>query len=453
MSGKILWGEGLFLRPQHFQQQDHYHEERLHRTAALLHPYAWGIGALQVDRDALANDTLRLLELSLRFPDGELYSAPGGDELPDAIDLGQLPQSVQTVTYHAALPGFKPYGANFSGHRTNGADGADAANAARFRQLDRDTPDLYTQAASAQLTYLRKTVRLVSDAEPLDAYVHVPVLRLRRAATGGFELDGSFVPPCLTIKSAPLLFLQLRRLLDALQAKVSALYGHHREPSRHVIEFRSGDMSSFWLLHTASTACATLAHYFHHPSLHPERLYEQLLSLAGSLMTFSKSWTLADLPPYQHADPGPAFATLHQIIRELLDTVISSRYFAIALREVKPSYWHGMLDSEKIDDKTTFYLAVSGDTPASELVDVVPLRLKIGAPDDVEKFVLSAMPGVRLVHAPQVPAAVPVRPDAVYFAIEAKGQMYERMLQAQSISIYVPGSMADVKPDLVAVTS
>ena len=91
------------------------------------------MGALQVDRDALANDTLRLLELSLRFPDGELHSAPGGDELPDAIDLGQLPQSVQTVTYHAALPGFKPYGANFSGH--NG-DNGEAANAARFRQLE-----------------------------------------------------------------------------------------------------------------------------------------------------------------------------------------------------------------------------------------------------------------------------------------------------------------------------
>ena len=26
MSSKILWGEGLFLRPQHFQQQDRYHE-------------------------------------------------------------------------------------------------------------------------------------------------------------------------------------------------------------------------------------------------------------------------------------------------------------------------------------------------------------------------------------------------------------------------------------------
>lgn len=451
MSSKILWGEGLFLRPQHFQQQDRYHEQRLLQSVQALHPYAWGVNQLQIDRDALANNSLRLLELSLRFQDGEFYDAPGADDLPDAVDLGQLQQSQQTITYYAALPAFKSFGGNF-GDGSERAAGT-GASAVRYHQHNADTPDLYTHAAPAQLSYLKKTLRLVSEFEPRDSYTHFPLLRLRRAATGGFELDAAFVPPSLTIRSAPLLFLQLRRLLDALQAKVSALYGHHREPSKHVIEFRSGDMSSFWLLHTASSAFASLTHYFQHPALHPERLYEQLLSLAGALMTFSKSWTLADLPAYQHADAGPAFATLHQIIRELLDTVISSRYFAIALREVKPSYHHGMLDSGKIDDKTTFYIAVSAAMPASELVDVVPLRFKVGAPDDVDKFVLSAMPGVRLQHAPQVPAAVPVRPDACYFAIEAKGQMYERMLQAQSISIYVPGGMNDLKLDLVAVTS
>ncbi|NVM80115.1 type VI secretion system protein ImpJ [Duganella sp. SG902] len=442
MSSKILWGEGLFLRPQHFQQQDRYHEQRLHQSVLALHPYAWGVNQLQVDRDALANHSLRVLSLSLRFQDGEFYDAPGADDLPDAVDLSQLPQSQQTVTYYAALPAFKPFGGNFGD-----------SGAVRYLQHNQDTPDLYTHAAPAQLSYLKKTVRLVAEFEPRDSYTHFPLLRLRRAATGGFELDASFVPPSLSVRSAPLLFLQLRRLLDALQAKVSALYGHHREPSKHVIEFRSGDMSSFWLLHTASSAFASLTHYFQHPALHPERLYEQLLGLAGALMTFSKSWTLADLPAYSHSDPGPAFATLHQIIRELLDTVISSRYFAIALREVKPSYHHGMLDSGKIDDKTTFYIAVSAAMPASELVEVVPLRFKVGAPDDVDKFVLSAMPGVRLQHAPQVPAAVPVRPDALYFSIEAKGQMYERMLQAQSISIYVPGGIHDLQLELVAVTS
>jgi type VI secretion system protein ImpJ len=446
MTGKVLWGEGLFLRPQHFQQQDKYHEIRLHESVKAVHPYAWGVNQLQVDRDALATNTLRILALSLRFQDGELYDAPGADELPETVDLGQLPQSQQGVTFYAALPAFKPFGGNF-------VQPGQVANGQRFTQANVDTPDLYTEAAQAQVAYLRKTLRVVSEHEPRDSYIHFPLLRLQRAGTGSFELDPAFVPPSLSVAAAPILFQQLRRLLDALQAKVGALYGHHREPSRNVIEFRSGDMSSFWLLHTASAAYAALTHPFNHPALHPERLFEQMLGVAGGLMTFSKSWTLADLPAYQHNDPGPSFAKLHQIIRELLDTVISSKYFAIALNQVRPSYYNGMLDSGKIDDKTAFYVAVSADMPAIELVDVVPLRFKVGAPDDVEKFVLSAMPGVRLQYAPQVPAAVPVRPDTCYFLVDSKGQMYERMLQAQSISIYVPSGMKELKLELVAVTS
>jgi type VI secretion system protein ImpJ len=182
-------------------------------------------------------------------------------------------------------------------------------------------------------------------------------------------------------------------------------------------------------------------------------LYEQLLGLAGALMTFAKTHSLADLPPYKHDEPGPAFARLHAIIRELLDTVISSKYFSIALTETKPSFHYGVLDSGKIDEGTVFYLAVSADMPALELVDIVPMRFKVGAPDDVEKFVLSAMPGLRILHAPQVPAAVPVRPDVHYFCIEARGALYERMLGAQSISIYVPSGIRELVLELVAVTS
>jgi len=446
MSSKVLWGEGLLLRPQHFQRQDAYHEHRLHKSIHTLHPYAWGVERLQVDRDALSSNVLRILDLALRFQDGELVDAPTVDELPGNVDLAAQQQSVQAITYYAALPGLKPFSGNF-------AQPGQDVNTARFMQSNQETPDLYTQAAPAQLSYLKKTVRLVSEFEPRDSYIHFPLLRLRRAATSGFELDDAFVAPSLSLGAAPAVFLQLRRLLDALNAKVSALYGHHREPSRNVVEFRSGDMSSFWLLHTASAACATLTHYFHHPGMHPERLYEQLLGVAGGLMTFSKSWKLADLPVYQHADPGTSFSKLFQIVRELLDTVISSKYFAIVLNETRPSYHHGVLDSGKIDDKTTFYIAVSAAVPALELVDMVPLRFKVGAPDDVEKCVLSALPGVRLQHAPQLPAAVPVRPDTCYFILDAKGQMVERMLQSQSISIYVPSGMKELKLELLAVAA
>jgi type VI secretion system protein ImpJ len=63
------------------------------------------------------------------------------------------------------------------------------------------------------------------------------------------------------------------------------------------------------------------------------------------------------------------------------------------------------------------------------------------------------MPGVRLVHAPQVPAAVPVRPGAYYFTLEARGPLYERMLQAQSVTVYVPAGVQDLKLELIAVNA
>jgi type VI secretion system protein ImpJ len=443
---KVLWGEGLFLRPQHFQQQDQYHEARLHQTARALHPYLWGVRHVDWDYDALKTNRLRLQALSLIFHDGEIIDAPSSDMLPAAVDLSALPPSVQEVTWYAALPSLAPGGGNAS-------PAGQAQGGARYSQATRETADLYTGAVGADVSFLKKVVRLVSDQEPLGAFDCVPVIRLRRTVTGGFEADPSFIPPALSIISAPGLKALLDRLMDALQAKVQSLQGHMREPSRNVIEFRSGDVSSFWLLHTVSTSAAALMHYVRNPELHPERLFESLLGLAGAMMTYSKQYSLIHLPAYRHDNPALCFSALDRIIRDLLDTVISTKYFAIALTEEKPSYHLGKLDSGKIDQRTTLYLAVSASLSALELVEIVPLRVKVGAPDDVEKCVLSAMPGVKITHAPQVPAAIPVQPDTYYFALEGKGMLYEQMLKAQSISIYVPSGMRDLRLGLIAVTA
>ncbi len=443
-ASKVLWGEGLFLRPQHFQRTDAYHESRLHQTANALHPYAWGVRSIQIDQEALSNNTLRFIDLSVIFPDGEIYQAPQNNALPSAISLADIPLAHQSITYSLAIPATNLHGGNSAEPQTS--------IGARYTHHREETIDLFTQASPGELVYLNTQARLVSEFESLDSFVYIPIARLRREATGGFTLDPDFMAPSISIKSNATLFLQLRRLMEALQAKVNALYGHHREPSKNVIEFRSGDIASFWLLHTASAAFASLTHLYHNPVLHPERYFEQLLHLTGQLMTFSKGHTLADLPAYKHDDPSPSFIKLHAMIKDLLDTVISSRYFAINLSEIKPSYHSGRLDSGKIDDKTIFYLSVSADMPALELVDIVPLRFKVGAPDDVDKFVLSAMPGVRLMHSPQVPAALPVKPDTYYFTVENKGPLYERMLQAQSLSIYVPSGIQNLQLELIAVT-
>lgn len=444
-TSKVLWGEGLFLRPQHFQRQDAYHEARLADQARVLHPYAWGLRRLVVDTDALASNVLRLDQLQLVLPDGEPFNAPQADPLPPPVSLQAVPAAQTDLVFHAAMPALRPQGSNFS------PEGQEADAGLRYLQHTQAAPDWYTAAAPAPLSSLQRCLRLLPDGAARDHLVHMPLLRLRRAAAGGFELDTTFLAPSAHIAATPALPALLRRLLDVLQAKVDALVGLHREPSRHVIEFRSGDVASFWLLHTASSAFARLVHLHHHAALHPERLFQELLHLAGALLTFSKASTLADLPVYDHLRPGQAFQRLDALIRDLLETVISTRCFAIALHEAKPSYHSGRLDSDRIGERTRFVLGVKSALPLIELVDLVPLRLKVGAPDDVDKLVLSATAGVVLTHAAQVPPAVPVRPGAAYFMVEPRGPLYERMLQARNATLYVPAGIPELELELFAL--
>lgn len=444
-TSKVLWGEGLFLRPQHFQRQDAYHEWRLAEQARTLHPYAWGVRRMKIDVDALAAGVLRFDELQLVLPDGDLYAAPQDDPLPDPVSLAGVPAGTAEVVFHAALPPMRSHASNFT------PLGQSADGSMRYAQRNQPAIDWFTAAAESDISTLGRCLRVLPDTLPRDHLVSLPVCRLRRSGAGAFEVDQRFVPPCTATGASPTLHAMVRRLLDVLQAKVDALYGFHREPSRHVIEFRSGDIASFWLLHTASSAYARLSHLYHHPLLHPERLYESMLELAGALMTFSRSATLADLPPYDHQDPGRCFGRLDALVLELLETVISTRCFAVALEEVKPSFHLARLDSQKIDAQTQLFLCVQSALPLVELVEIVPPRFKVGAPDDVDKLVLSATAGVRLTHTPQVPAAIPVRPQSVYFALDARGPLYERMLQAHSAMLYAPAGIPELRLELFAL--
>lgn len=444
-NAKILWGEGLFLRPQHFQQQDAHAEAMSRRTLLAANPYAWGVRDLELDLDSLKSGILRFNRIDAIFANGDFFTAPDVDQLPPPLALDPAVAEEGATEFFLALH-------HLNGHGGNCTESATDSGQARYLIIPRETPDLFTDAAEADIATLSKISHLKSANEPRDQFLTLPLVRIRRTSSNGFEVDAAFLPPAISLRSAPPLYMLLRRQIDALLAKVEALYGLHREPSKNVIEFRSGDIASFWLLHTASSACATLTHLFRNPETSPERLFQELLRLAGGLMTFSKGYSLNDLPSYDHAQPGPCFTRIEQILRELLDTVISTRYFAIALTLAKQAFYTGHLDSEKINTETAFYLGVTAAHPQSEIIESIPLRIKIGAPDDVEKLVLSAMSGVRLTHATQVPAPIPVRPGACYFALDAHGALYERMLKAQSVMIYAPESYRDLKIEMIAVT-
>ncbi len=443
-ANRILWGEGMFLRPQHFQQQALFSEQAIAQLSRQIHAYPWGVRTVEIDTEALRAGQVCANTLELVYQDGVYVNAPGSDPLPAARNLTDIAQAGTETLVYACLPILNAFGGNSS------APDAVSARPARFSSELVATPDLHTNALETEVTALRANVRILLAQENRDGHQCVPIARICKNATGVWTLDETYVPPLLGIEGSPPLKLMMRRLLDIMLVKSQALAGSHRERLKSVVEYGTSDISSFWLLHTVNRTFPLLNH-FSRTGAHPEALYALLAQLCGELMTFSSTLTLGDIPAYDHDGLTQVFGKIDSILRDLLETVISNRYAVIPLINTKPSFFVGRLESERLVENVDFYLSVSSELPATQVLDTVPLKLKIGSPDDVEKILNSALPGVRMAHAAQTPSAIPVRVGNHYFVLEPQGQIFERMLKARSICIYVPQALLELKLELIAV--
>lgn len=443
---KPLWHEGLILTQQHFQQQERWAGFAMQQIAAAGLAQPWGTLAVEVDEEALATARLKLTQLKLRLPDGTPIDTTIADALPAARDLTQgIPADLQSVVVLAALALPDANGSNCR---------LDETTLARPRRAYREFVKVVDLNGTdmAEIAAERHAVRLLFDFESHADDTVCAIARLNRGANGQFQVDHRFVPPCLTLASHAAHRERINRLADILHAKSLALGSRRSERIEQVAEYGVADVQLFWLLHCIHAAWPQLRLFATHASRPPEQLYSTLAQLTSALMTFSTEARLGDIPPYDHARADDVFATLESMIRDLLDAIIASRVVSIDLVRKGPTTWTGQfLDERIVADTADWYLSINAPLPAFELVEHFPRLCKIGAPDDVEHIVNSALLGIPLKAVQRVPGAIPVRLDNHYFALDASSPVHAKMLAARTCQIYLPASIPDASLELYAV--
>lgn len=78
---------------------------------------------------------------------------------------------------------------------------------------------------------------------------------------------------------------------------------------------------------------------------------------------------------------------------------------------------------------------------------------KVGAPDDIDRILPSATPGIPLTTVHHLPTLLPTRVDNHYFALDKQHPAFERMLAAHSCCFYVPILLPDIQLEFYALTS
>ncbi|HKT95961.1 MAG TPA: type VI secretion system baseplate subunit TssK [Paraburkholderia sp.] len=443
---KPLWHDGLILTQQHFQQEHLWNMFAMRQIAGAVLAEPWGTLGIDINDEALATGRLKPTRIKLKFPDGTPYDTTIADALPPARDLTQgLPADLQSVVVFAALALPDANGSNCR---------FDETTLARPRRAWREFVKVtgMNGTGDAEIAVERYAVRLLFDFEPHDDDTVCAIARLTRTSNGHFQVDQRFVPPCLTLGGHPLHLERINRLADILHAKSVALGARRSERMEAVIEYGVADVQLYWLLQCIHAAWPQLRLFASHPGRPPEHLYLTLAQLASSLMTFSTAAQLTDIPAWDHAHADDVFAKLESMIRELLDAIIPSRVVSIDLTRRSQTTWAGQfLDTRIAEKDVDWYLSVNAAMPAIELAGQFPRLCKVGSPDDVEHIVNSALPGIALTAVPRVPAAIPVRLDNQYFALDGSSAAHARMLAARACQIYLPASIPDATIELYAV--
>lgn len=438
-SHKIIWHEGMFLTPHHFQQWDRYYEQLLQERLRVVRPFGWGVTDIRVDMEDLANGIVHIVALQGVMPDGvaiQILPADTGNGLvlaPRSIDRW-FPPSLDHLDVFVGIPAERPEGPTWMLDETTGAAPT------RYVGLRVSVAD-FQSGEKREIVLARENFRLLFSGEDASGYVSLKLLELERASGGRIALRESYVPPCLSIGASPWLSGLLRSLLELLSAKRKALAAQQSTAGPVGL-----DQMRCARLHILNAHLAVLAHYSEVGQAHPETLYLMLAALTGELSTVCPMLDPMEIPKYDHFNLQGTFREMERRIRQALKEE-ESRTETFPLTLTRECIWEGVFADDQVLQSGHLYLATGslGDEHITKFVK----QIRVAAPAEVDNIVNGALGGLGLMHVPSPPSTMPVTAGHKYFRLEHHDPLWPAIARARAIALYVPPTFKDVKLELV----
>ena len=437
-TNRVVWQEGMFLRAQHFQQQDRWLEAVLRERVAALRPHGWGLTEFTINRDLLATGQFALANASGVFEDGTPFALPGETDQPVPLDL---PETTRNAIVYLVLPMRQAGSVEIA---------AEGVNEGRYNQRGFEAYDTHSGSPQpAELQVGRLRLRYMLETENRAGYHAIGLARVVEvAADRRVTLDDRWIPPALLCAAAPPLTGLLSEFTGILNQRGEALATRLTQPGSRGV----ADVSDFLLLQSVNRAQKLLAHWADAGNVHPADLYAALVQMAGDFATFTEATRRpSDYPPYRHADLQRSFAPVIADLRRSLSAVIEQTATPIPLQERAHGVRVGPIVDRNILRSTSFVLAVQADVPTETMRRLFPTQVKIGAVEQIRELVNVALPGIAVRPLPVAPRQLPFYAGATYFELDRNSPHWQQMQSSGGFAVHVSGDFPNLNIELWAI--
>lgn len=438
-NSKVVWSEGMLLQPQHLQQHDRYLHSMLETRVGGVRAYAWGFSKLVIDEQQLALGKLALMSCTAVLPDGTALNLPGDDDLPEPINI---PEDARDVLIMLALPTRRMGIAE-----VNDVDAPD--NFARHRTAEYEAWDSNGLDNSALMQIGKLRLRLAIEADVANAYTGLGVARIiERRPDNRVVLDPDYCAPCLDYRVAPRLAAFGDELVGLLRQRGQALASRLSQPGAA----GAAEIADFLLLQLLNRSEPLFVHLSSMTGLHPERLYTELVQLAGELATFSRADKRATpYPTYRHDKLAESFLPVIDDLRKSLSMVIDPHAIPLRLEERQFGIRVAVVPDPELLRSAVFVLAVSAHVPPETVRSSFPATTKIGSVEKIRDMVNLQLPGIGLRPLPVAPRQLPFHAGYTYFELDKNSEYWKPLLTSAGFAMHTPNEFPGLQMQFWAI--
>lgn len=435
MRGSVVWSEGMFIAPQHFQHFDVVAQRYVNEIAQLDLAYGdYGVSELDINTDMLQIGKFAIRSAAGVFPD-RLFFRLSKELVTD------IPDGVVDEIVHIAVPLAIVGTAQFGSEE-------DAVRMVKSRVDLRDLNDPANEPVETELAEVGACLRLGSA--DFSGYASIPVVRiLEKTAEGQVILDRSFIPHALRIGAAKLLMERLEETISLARVRATNAAGRvvtdtgTRSETSLMTERLELQVLNKWLLVLQNDA--------HHGMIGPRALYQQLACMSVELDAVLGVATNPTLI-YDPERMAPSFEGLLASLRSKLTLEKPASVMALSWNTElfeKRRVLRLIIPTRVLSEERRPILALSGPDNAPALLELGPKACKLAGLSAMPDLVARGLPGVDLTPLPVPPPELRSRSDAAFFAVNISSEHWQRYLEKrEALALHVDDRIRKVDATL-----
>lgn len=438
-NSRVVWREGLFIRPQHFQQNDrHFDYEIMNRTKKLI-SNNWGFFQLQLDEHFLNSGKIIIKKASGVFKDGTVFDIDGRNNNNLVLDVKT--NHIGKILY-LSLPIYMDNNDEVHFEEQKNLQ-------TRFRaKTVSSIPNINSgESSSCELLLANYNFKL-SFEEESEACVTLPICKiLDLTISGNISLDKDFSPIFLYFNFSDGLFSQLKELISTVIFRAEKL-------SEKIVDslMKTTEIGDYLLLQLLNKVESQLNFLLTQDKIHPDRIFYTLISFASELAVFmKKDKRLQNQINYKHDEQYESFQNIFREIKSMLTTVLEQNSIMIPINKVKYGIHIAQINNRELIDNSTFIFSVSSDVSSTKIKELLDISLKFGTVETIRNLVNFHLVGFKLKSLSNAPKEIPYKVNHLYFKLELTEENFEDLRKSAGFAFHLSTEIPNIEFSLWAI--